>query len=94
MLEIQDQQLFALVTTRMKTFQIVFFLVIAYMYRSFEKHFLIKTADVKNGKYMDGLDIENADPDDKKSKHFLKNLKERDEREKNKDYTWNDWDWR
>ena len=63
----------------MKTFQIVFFLIMAYMSSSFGKHFLIKTADAENGDYIDGLDIETADPDDKKSNHFLQNLKEKDE---------------
>merc|ERR1712002_888735 len=49
------------VTARMKICQVVFFLIVAYLSQSFGKHFLIETADVKNGDYNDGLDMKTAD---------------------------------
>ena len=45
----------------MKIFQVVFFLIMAYLSQSFGKHFLIETADVKNGDYNYGLDMKTAD---------------------------------
>ena len=44
----------------MKIFQVVFFLIVAYLSQSFGKYFLIETADVKNEDFNDGLDMKTA----------------------------------